>query len=164
MNVTLIGMPGCGKSSLGIKLAYELGFSFVDVDKEIEGISKKTLRQIIDEGSEEGFLDLEANYVKNLKVDRHVIAPGGSVVYSMGAIQHLHDISTMVYLRTPVDKLLARMGDPFARGVIGLKKKSFVELYDERSSQYEFWAEATIDNDGSEIDCLMKLVRLLKRQ
>ena len=110
-NVTLIGMPGAGKSTVGVVLAKVLGYRFVDSDLVIQEQAGRLLHELITELGDEGFLELENKVNAGIEAERSVIATGGSVVYGREAMEHLRDISTVVYLRLSCESLTERLGD-----------------------------------------------------
>lgn len=144
-NVTLIGMPASGKSTLGEKLAKLLGFSFVDVDRIIEAEEKRLLKEIIADEGDEGFLKIENRVNAGLKMDGCVIAPGGSVIYGKEAMENLKDISIVVYLKLSFEEMSRRIGNPVERGVVLKNGMTLRKLYDERTPYYERYADVTFD-------------------
>ena len=116
-NITLIGMPASGKSTVGVLLAKRLGFSFVDVDIVIQEKTGRLLKEIIAQEGTEGFLRIEDRINQELDVRRSVIAPGGSVIYGEQAMAHLKEISTVVYLRLSYQSVRRRLGNLKDRGV-----------------------------------------------
>lgn len=142
MNITLIGMPGSGKSTLGRALARRLGMRFEDVDGRIEASRGQRLEQIIAETGPEGFLELETAAVLALACDDTVIAPGGSAVYSAEAMAHLRQLGPVVYLDVPLDELESRLGDLTRRGVIMAEGQGLGDLYRQRAPLYA--REATL--------------------
>ncbi len=151
-NVVLIGMPGSGKSTLGIVLAKILNKDFIDADIVIQNQCDKTLQKIIDAMGPEGFIQVENQILGDLKAENSIVATGGSAVYSDEAMKHLSDIGTVVYLKISYDQLVTRLSDLQERGVVlkGGIGMSLRELYDERKPLYEKYAEITVDvNDLS---------------
>ena len=116
-NVTLIGMPGSGKTTIGKALAQALDMEFLDTDREIERLHGGTLAQLIAVHGQDGFRRLEEEVNAGLRVERTVIAPGGSVIYGPEAMAHLRAISRVIYLRLSYENVAARLGDLTARGV-----------------------------------------------
>ena len=104
-NITLIGMPSAGKSTIGVLLAKRLGYSFVDVDFLIQEQEGRLLREIIAQEGMEGFLKAEERVNAGLAVKRAVIAPGGSVIYGAKAMEHLKEISEIVYLKMSYEEM-----------------------------------------------------------
>lgn len=115
-NITLIGMPASGKSTIGVLLAKRLGYSFVDVDIVIQEKTGKLLREIIAERGVEGFLQVENQINQELNVNRAVIAPGGSVIYGEEAMAHLKEISQIIYLELSYEELAGRLRNMVDRG------------------------------------------------
>ena len=152
MNITLIGMPGSGKSTVGQTLAKRLGLQFVDVDQVIIRKTGQTLAEILDDVGDAGFRQVEERINAELDVQDSVIAPGGSVIYGPRAMAHLRDISTVVYLQVEHDELLRRLGDLHARGVSILPGQTFRDLYNERCPYYERYAHLIVDTKGLNLD------------
>lgn len=144
-NITLIGMPGAGKSTVGVVLAKVLGYRFLDSDLMIQELTNKRLYELISEYGDEGFLKIENEANAGITVCRTVIATGGSAVYGRQAMEHLRDISTVVYLRLPYEELRARLGDLNERGVVIKSGQTLSGLMDERCPLYEKYAHLIID-------------------
>lgn len=147
-NITLIGMPASGKSTVGVLLAKRLGYSFVDVDIVIQEKTGKLLKEIIAEKGTAGFLEVENEINAGLKVNRAVIAPGGSVIYGEQAMAHLKEISTVVYLKLTYRAVRQRLGNLQDRGVALKDGMTLGDLYHERVPLYEKYADITIDETG----------------
>ena len=165
MNITLIGMPGSGKSTVGFALARATHTRFADVDKVIIEVEGKPLSQIIDEVGDDGFRQVENRVNASLKLRNSVIAPGGSVIYGEEAMAHLREISTVVYLKVSCEELQRRLGDLHARGVTIRPGQTFQDLYDERCPLYEKYAHVTIDTEGKQLsDVVQAIVNKLHLQ
>ena len=147
-NITLIGMPASGKSTIGVLLAKRLGYSFVDVDIVIQEKTGKLLKEIIAQEGTEGFLRIEDQINQELDVRRSVIAPGGSVIYGEQAMAHLKEISTVVYLRLSYRSVRRRLGNLKDRGVALKDGMTLRDLYNERIPLYERYADITVDETG----------------
>ncbi|MCI8743358.1 MAG: shikimate kinase [Lachnospiraceae bacterium] len=147
-NITLIGMPASGKSTVGVLLAKRLGFSFVDVDIVIQEKTGRLLKEIIAQEGTEGFLRIEDRINQELDVRRSVIAPGGSVIYGEQAMAHLKEISTVVYLRLSYQSVRRRLGNLKDRGVALKDGMTLRDLYNERIPLYERYADITVDETG----------------
>jgi len=146
MNITLIGMSGVGKSFIGKKLASKLKFNFLDLDKVIEKKFNKTLQQIIDEIGEEKFLEVEEKAILSLgKIDNCIICPGGSCVYSKKGMNFLKSISKIVFLNDSLENIKKKAGDISKRGIIGLKNKTFDELFKERFILHKKYSDLKIE-------------------
>ena len=162
-NIPLIGMPASGKSTVGVLLAKRLGFSFVDVDILIQEKEKRLLKEIIADVGDDGFMEIENRVNAELEVERSVIAPGGSVIYGKEAMEHLKDISTVVYLKLSYEDVKERLGDLVDRGVVLKNGMSLLDLYNERVPYYEKYADITVDETGVEsagdtVDILRKMM------
>ena len=145
-NIVLIGMPASGKSTIGVELAKQIGFEFVDTDLLIQNTKSRSLERIISDGGIDTFLKLEEDICNKLYPFRTVIATGGSVVYSEQAMRHLKAIGTIIYLKVSLTELSARIGNLKQRGVVFKSGQTFKELYDERTPLYEKWADLTIES------------------
>lgn len=165
-NIVLIGMPGAGKSTLGIVLAKILNYDFIDADLVIQSSCDKTLQKLIDACGPEGFIQVENEILRELNASKSIIATGGSAVYSDEAMKHLAEIGTIVYLKITYDQLVSRLSDLQERGVVlkGGIGMSLRELYDERLPLYEQYAEVTVDvNDLSITAAARKVADALKQ-
>ncbi len=150
-NIVLIGMPGAGKSTVGVVLAKKLGYAFLDSDLVIQSREKKLLHEIISEKGVESFWAVEESVNESIETDRTVIATGGSAVYGRKAMEHLKRIGTVVYLKLSCAAVLERLGDLNERGVTMRDGQTFEELYDERIVLYEKYADITVDCEGLSI-------------
>ena len=150
-NVILIGMPGVGKSTVGVVLAKKLGYSFTDSDLVIQQETGKLLHQLIEEKGEAGFLMLENEINASLSMDHHVIATGGSAVYGKEAMAHLRKTGCMVYLKLPYKELKERLGDLRERGVVLKEGFTLYDLFEEGSPLYEKYADITVDCSDKQI-------------
>ena len=147
-NITLIGMPGAGKSSIGVVLAKVLGYQFIDSDLLIQKEEKRTLSEIIADEGTEGFKAIENRVNASIQVENTVIATGGSVVYCDEAMQHLKSEGVVVYLKISLELLSRRLGNLKGRGVVLKEGQTLASLYDERVPLYEKYADITIDEKG----------------
>ncbi len=144
-NIILIGMPGCGKSTVGVVLAKNLGYRFLDSDICIQEQENRLLHEIITEDGLKGFLAIENRVNASLDVQKHVIATGGSAIYGAEAMAHLGEIGTIVYLKLPYEDIKERLGDLVKRGVALKNGQTLYELYEERIPLYEKYADITVD-------------------
>lgn len=157
-NIILIGMPGCGKSTIGVVLAKVLGYEFTDSDLLIQKQAGKLLREIIAERGEGGFLELENTVNAGIQAERHVIATGGSVVYCQDAMEHFQQTGRIVYLKLSYATICSRLGNIRRRGVVLKDGQSLKDLYDERTPLYEQYADIIVDAEGFDIEELMEEV------
>ncbi len=144
-NVILIGMPGCGKSTVGVVLAKILGFRFLDSDIVIQEQEHRLLSEIIAQEGLDRFNDIENRVNSSLEIEKTVVATGGSVVYGRQAMEHLKQIGVVVYIRLPFEEIEERLGDFAQRGVSIRREQTLRELYDERVPLYEQYADIIID-------------------
>ncbi|MBQ7776578.1 MAG: shikimate kinase [Lachnospiraceae bacterium] len=146
-NIILIGMPGAGKSTVGVVLAKRLGYRFIDSDLVIQDKYEKLLHELITEHGIEGFWKIENDVNASLDTHRAIIATGGSAVYGQEAMEHLGSIGTVVYLKLTYEEIEHRLGDLNARGVTLREGQTLVDLFAERVPLYEKYAHITIDCD-----------------
>jgi len=151
-NITLIGMPGVGKSTAGVVLAKVLGYEFVDADLLIQKQEGRLLHEIIEQEGTEGFLEIEQNVNSAIVANRTIIATGGSVVYKEKAMLHLKSIGTVVYLKISYDILSQRLDDMKGRGVVLKNGQTLKDLYEERTLLYEKYADIIIDEDNKTVE------------
>ena len=160
-NIVLIGMPGAGKSTVGVVLAKSLGFGFLDSDLLIQEKYKKLLHEIIEEQGIEGFWQTENEVNASIETDNTVIATGGSVIYGKEAMEHLKQIGTVVYLKLSCEELAVRLGDLNERGVTLKQGQDLKGLYLERIPYYEKYADLIIDCEG---EMIRDIVQKIKKQ
>ncbi len=144
-NIVLIGMPGCGKSTVGVVLAKAMAMDFVDSDLVIQREMNAKLSELLDQYGDDGFRDIEERINAELDVQNSVIATGGSVVYGPKAMAHLREIGTVIYLKLSCPTIADRLGDLHARGVTIKPGWTLQDLYNERVPLYEQWADVVVD-------------------
>lgn len=147
-NIVLIGMPGAGKSTIGVVLAKIIGYHFLDSDLVIQERENRLLHEIISQEGTEGFLKIENDVNASLNAERSIIATGGSVVYGKEAMEHLKEIGEIVYLKTDYPTIKNRLGNLEKRGVALKTGQTLKDLYDERTKLYEAYADITVDEKG----------------
>lgn len=160
-NITLIGMPASGKSTVGVLLAKRLGYSFVDVDIVIQEKEGRLLKEIIEAQGLEGFLEVENRINAGLMVHKSVIAPGGSVIYGKEAMEHLKKISLVVYLKLSFKAVEERLGNLKDRGVALKNGMTLRDLYAERTPLYGRYADLVIDETGMDAGKIVDQLRRL---
>lgn len=155
-NITLIGMPGAGKSTLGVVLAKVLGYQFLDSDLLIQKEEKRKLSAIIAEEGIEGFKEIEDRVNASIEAEETIIATGGSVVYCEKAMEHLQSIGRVVYLKLSYKTISKRLGDLKGRGVVLKEGQTLKGLYDERTPLYEKYADIVIDEEGKDLEASLQ--------
>ena len=158
MSVTLIGMPSCGKSTLGVLLAKRLGYRFIDSDLLIQERESALLHDIITRDGVEGFLKIENEVNLSITDTRAVISTGGSAVYGAEAMQHLSSLGTVVYLKISLDTMLTRLGDYVHRGVVLPNGCTLEDMYAERSKLYEKYADITVCVDQGDFSVAVERI------
>ena len=162
-NITLVGMPGAGKSTTGVVLAKLLSFGFMDTDLLIQINRKNSLQNIVDKKGHLYLRKVEEKEILKINLEKCVIATGGSTVYSEKAMDHLSSISTVVFLKVSLDVLKNRINNFKERGLAKAKDQSFEDLFLERQPLYEKYAEAEIDcNSISQEDAAELIVKKVK--
>lgn len=151
-NVILIGMPGVGKSTIGVLLAKRLGYEFIDSDLLIQSREKRLLKDIIAEEGLDGFLEIEADVNATVDIENVVLATGGSVIYKERAMKHLKEIGTVVYLKVSYEELEKRLGNLKERGVALKEGQTLKDLCDERCPLYEKYADIIVDEETLGLD------------
>ena len=151
-NIVLIGMPGVGKSTIGVILAKVLGYQFIDTDLVIQKEKGKLLKDIIAKVGPEGFIEVENRINASIEAENSIIATGGSVIYGRKAMEHLSTIGTIIYLSLPFEELEKRLSDIKGRGVVLKEGQTLKDLYYERTPLYEKYADIVIDEKGLNVE------------
>jgi shikimate kinase len=158
MHYTLIGMSGAGKSYVGRQLAAKLGYDFFDVDTAMESLYGKRLQEILDELGDGRFLEEQSQLILMKRFDEpHIIATGGSIVYTPQALVHLKKISKIIFLDVPLEVIQARIEEG-GRGIVGLADKTFDTLYEERFPLYQKWADVTVPHHATPREIVERLL------
>lgn len=147
-NVVLIGMPGAGKSTVGVILAKYTSRDFVDTDVLIQTSERRPLQEILDQHGHLALRAIEERVLLSLQLSNHVIATGGSAAYSGKAMQHLKRNGIVVFLHVPFEEIRERVRDFATRGIARAPDQSFADLFEERHVLYERYADVTIDCEG----------------
>lgn len=162
-NVVLIGMPGSGKTTVGVLIAHELAMPFLDTDLALQTREGKPLQQILDERGVASFLALEESFLLSLDLQGCVVATGGSAVYSSKAMRHLGKGSVVVFLDASLPVLHKRILNLDSRGIVLAPGRTLEDLYAERRPLYERYADLRVScNRGGPQDVLRRLLRKLK--
>ena len=162
-NITLIGMPASGKSTVGVILAKILGLSFVDTDLVIQQREGALLCDIISEHGLEGFLKAEESAVLSISPSNTVIATGGSVVYSEAGMEYLKSLGKVVYLKVEKEDLFKRLHNIKQRGVVLSPGETLDEMYATRSVLYEKYADIVIDETNASVEETVEMIRELMK-
>lgn len=149
-NIVLIGMPGSGKSTIGVLLAKNLAYQFLDSDLIIQDKIGMKLQKYIDTYGPDKFSQVEDQINSEIEADRAVIATGGSAVYGEHAMEHFSKTATIVYLRVSFDALRQRIKNFSSRGIVVPEGETFLDVYNERIPLYERYADVTVDTEGKE--------------
>jgi shikimate kinase len=157
-NLVLIGMPGAGKSTVGVLLAKATGRDFLDTDVLIQAREGRSLQQLLDTLGRDAFIRLESRHLTALDARHTVIATGGSAVYGAGAMQRLAAGGRVVYLRLALEILERRIRNMGTRGIVKQPDQTLAEIFRQRSPLYQQWAEITIDGDGMTADQVVDAV------
>ena len=164
-NIVLIGMPGVGKSTLGVILAKVLGYQFVDTDLIIQEEEKCLLSELIDKLGVDEFVKIENRIVSSIDVDKTVIATGGSVVYGKDAMNKLKELGVIIYIEQCFDTIQKRVENIHGRGVVLKHNQTFEDLYKERIALYKKYADITINQGDNDVEStLNSVIEKLKKQ
>ena len=158
-NIILIGMPGSGKSTIGVLLAKQVAMDFVDTDVLIQTSQQRTLQAIVDADGQAALRKIEEGVLLNLRRKNCVIATGGSAVYSDKAMHHLKSSGLVIFLDVDLATLEARVQDFSSRGLAKNPDQSFAQLFDERLPLYKKYADMTVKSAGLNPDELCLMVR-----
>lgn len=154
-SLILIGMPGAGKSTLGALLAKNLAKDFVDTDLLIQRASGKTLQTILNEEGYQALRKQEEEVLLGTQLTNHIIATGGSAVYSQAAMQHLQQFGPVIFLDASIEELQKRIHNMDSRGITRRDDQSFSDVYHERRPLYLHYADSVICCDGKDIETLL---------
>jgi shikimate kinase len=151
-NIVRIGMPGAGKSTIGVVLAKMLGWGFVDTDLLIQQRENRTLQDIVDKDGYIALRSIEESVIIDAQWRSHVIATGGSAVYSEKAMNHLKEIAQVVFLDVEYKEICRRVNNLSTRGIAGPPGQTLQQVYMERVPLYHVYADITVPCQGMEIE------------
>ena len=146
-SIVLIGMPGAGKTTLGTILSRRFKMPFIDTDQVIEEREGTSLQKILEARGLDNFKIFEGEVVASLNLSAHIIATGGSVIYSQAAMTHLARLGTIIYLHVSPAALEERINNADTRGMARRPGMTLAELYKERAPLYKAWADCTVTGD-----------------
>lgn len=158
-NMVLIGMPGAGKSTIGVVLAKTLGFTFIDSDLVIQKRENRLLQEIIDDIGMEKFLDIEKEAVLSIDVSKSIIATGGSVIFRHETMEHLKELGDIIYLKVSYEEIERRVNNITTRGIAMAKGHTLKDVYDQRVELYEKYANIVIDCDDKNLEEIVKDIK-----
>ncbi len=158
-SIVLIGMPGVGKSTIGVILAKEIGYQFIDADLLIQKKEGMLLREIIAAKGHDGFLAVENEVNASIHVKQSVIATGGSAVYGKEAMENYKKECLIIYLKCPFHILEKRLGDLKGRGVALREGQTLRDLFEERSVLYEKYADLVVEEENKGIEETLDLMK-----
>ena len=158
-SISLIGMAGSGKTTVGKLLSLKLSFKLIDSDKIIENLYGKT-QKIIDTQGKERFKEIEEEILLSIEFDKTVLSTGGSAVFSIPAMEYLKESSEIIYLDVPFEIISNRIGNFCGRGFIKNSKQSFRDAHDERESLYRKYANHIVENTDEVDECVEKIMLL----
>ena len=162
-NIVLIGMPGAGKSTLGVVLAKALGFDFIDTDLIIQSEQNEKLYRIIEKKGIEKFIEIENSTVASLETENSVIATGGSVIFGKQAMENLKKLGTVVYLQVEEKEIEKRLSNIKTRGIVMEAGETVGKIYKERTPLYEKYADITVPCKGMDLEkTVEKIISLVE--
>ena len=159
-NIILIGMPACGKSTVGVVLAKTVNKGFLDTDLLIQQREGRRLQEIIDAEGNDYFRRVERSVLLDFNGSGQVVATGGSAVYFEDAMEHFRRDGVVVYLKVSLDNILERMNNIRTRGISIDKGQTIEELYLERAPLYEKYADITVEADGCTVEQVIEKIAL----
>ncbi len=163
-NIILIGMPGAGKSTVGVILAKTLGMQFIDTDILIQQRSARRLQEILDEDGPDVFRQIEEEAILSLRPRNSVIATGGSVVWSRAAMEHLKSLGLVVYLEISFSEIERRIRNITTRGIVLMPNQTLRGMYDSRVPLYEQYADYTILCSGEDPESVVRSIITISQQ
>ena len=163
-SISLVGMAGAGKSSIGKQLADYLGFGFIDSDLVIETEHQESLQRILDRFGKENFLKIEEKALMSIEFNNTVLATGGSAIFSELAMNYLKSRSSVIFIKVPYDTIVDRVSNFSERGFLKTSDQTIQEAFVERQSLYKNFADYEVANDASQEKCLKKILDLIHQK
>ncbi|WP_419024963.1 shikimate kinase [Emergencia sp.] len=161
-NVILVGMPACGKSTVGVVLAKTMNKGFVDTDILIQQAESRTLQEIIDQEGNDYFHHVEERVLLDFDGEDYVVATGGSAIYFDRAMDKFKEKGVVVYIKVTLDTILERLNNIKSRGVTLEKGQTIADLYEQRIPLYQKHADMVVEADGLSVEEVVeKIVELI---
>lgn len=161
-NVILVGMPSCGKSTVGVVLAKTMNKGFVDTDILIQQAESRTLQEIIDQEGNDYFHNVEETVLLDFDGEDYVVATGGSAIYFDRAMDKFKEKGVVVYIKVSLDTILERLNNIKSRGVTLEKGQTIADLYEQRIPLYQRHADAVVEADGLSVEEVVeKIIELV---
>lgn len=162
MNIVLVGMPGAGKSTIGVILAKKLAYDFIDTDINIQHKTGETLQETMDRDGYLRLREIEEEILLELNVKDSVISTGGSAVYGHDGMTHLKESSIVVFIKTELTELKRRVKNYETRGIARRPDQSFQELFDERELLYNKYSDIVVNSlKGNQDEMVEEIVESL---
>ena len=163
-SISLVGMAGAGKSSIGKQLADHLGFSFIDSDLLIETEYQESLQQVLDRSGKENFLQIEEKALMSIEFNNTILATGGSAIFSELAMDYIRSRSSIIFIEAPYNKIVERVSNFSERGFLKSSDQTIQEAFVERQFLYKHFADFEVVNDASQEECLNKILDLIHQK
>jgi shikimate kinase len=157
-NIVIIGMPSAGKSTVGVILAKTLGMNFTDTDIVIQENTGRLLQEIINTDGIDAFLKIEESTILSLNCNNSIVATGGSVVFSHRSMDYLKKDSLVIYLNLVFEEMVQRLNNITTRGIVLAEGQSLLDMYNQRISLYEKYADITIDCSKEDVEDIIEKV------
>tara|TARA_B100001564_G_C20463447_1_gene589138 strand:+ start:21 stop:524 length:504 start_codon:yes stop_codon:yes gene_type:complete len=163
-SISLVGMAGAGKSSIGKQLADHLGYSFIDSDLLIENEYQESLQQVLDRSGKENFLKIEENALMSIEFNNTILATGGSAIFSELAMDYIRSRSSIIFIEAPYKKIVERVSNFSERGFLKSSDQTIQEAFVERQFLYKHFADFEVVNDASQEKCLNQILDLIHQK
>ena len=163
-SISLVGMAGAGKSSIGKQLADYLGFGFIDSDLLIETEHQESLQRVLDRFGKENFLKIEEKALMSIEFNNTVLATGGSAIFSELAMDYVRSRSSIIFIKVPYEKIVERVSNFSERGFLKSSNQTIQQAFNERQLLYNHFADYEVANDASQEKCLKKILDLIHQK
>ncbi len=158
-NIILIGMPGAGKSTVGVILAKTIGMNFIDTDLIIQERYNTLLQDMINNEGIDSFLRKEEESILSLECNNSVIATGGSVVYSPVSMEHLKKLGKIIYLKLTCEEVVSRINNIKTRGIVIEKGQQLSDVFVQRTPLYEKYCDVIVNCSGVDIESIVERIK-----